>query len=186
MLRFIFSLSLFLSFALGASYTMAQDTLTDPADFMPPKEESKVPKKDLSDLPDEYIAEATQFGENCKNDPNLSQYFNCQCMAVEYLDTRKKLGPNASSSIIRSYLGGKCKDGTELAGPMYEECLDTRTHAPTHVDPEVYCTCFTNSFIKMFEELQGAMSSQIEIAMRSRARTECSEPETARRIYGTR
>ena len=186
MLRFLFLLPICLAFISHSPLALAQENLDDPADLMAPKEEPAIRKKDMSDIPDEYIMEATQYGEECRNDDKLPLYFDCRCMTVHYLDVRKKLGPEASVSAVRSQLGGRCKDGTGIAGVAYEKCLGNFLLAPKNVNLEDFCGCYSNRFAKMYESLPGAMSARAEIALKSRARTECASPETARRIYGIR
>lgn len=145
----------------------------------------KAPKKsDMSDLPDDYIIEASKFSETCRNDKKMPLYYNCECLAVEYLDHRKDLGPDASKEAVKNRLGDHCKDGTGIAGQLYEKCLYDYATAPKHVDPEEFCSCYGNTFASLFEKSRGALYPQIEISFLSKARLKCSNPEAARKIYG--
>lgn len=142
------------------------------------------PKSDLSDIPDEYIIEASKFGEECRNDYTLPLYFDCRCMAVTFLDERIKRGPDASVSGIRNSMGDKCKDGTGIAGQIYEECLNDFVNAPKHLDPEEFCSCYGNTYAEIFEDFSGAVTAKANIALRSKAKTVCQDPVAGRRIYG--
>jgi len=131
-----------------------------------------------------FLIEASNFGERCRNDKDMKLYFDCRCMGAEYLDRRIKLGPSASASEVQNSLGITCKDGTGVAGEMYEHCLNDFINAPTELDPEEFCQCYANSFAKYYEDLSGRLTIKAKIALKSRARMVCQRPATARRIYG--
>lgn len=155
-------------------------------DMTAPKEEKSIKKSDMSNIPDDYIIEASKFGETCRNDFKMPLYFNCQCLAVKYLDHRIELGPEAHSSAVRNLLGKDCKDGTGIAGQMYKKCLYNISTAPKHLDPETFCSCYSNTFASYFESLPGAMNPRMKVSLMSRARLKCQDPEAARKIYGIR
>lgn len=161
---------------------IAQETYKGPD--LAPEEEKRVNRSDLSDIPDEYIIEASKFGEECRNDRKMPLYFDCRCVAVRYLDTRIELGPESTPSAVRNQLGAACKDGTGIAGQLYERCLLDINNAPTHLDPEEFCSCYGNTFAKYFEDFDQVMGTKAEISLKSKARLTCQDPVTARRIYG--
>ena len=94
------------------------------------------------------------------------------------------MGPDASPSGVQNRLGKACKDGTGIAGQLYEECLNDFVNAPTHLDPEEYCSCYGNTFAEYFEDLPGRMNPRTKIALLSKAKLTCQDPAAARRIYG--
>lgn len=174
-MRFLFILCILLSVSALPQLTYAQNI------------GDKVTKKsDMSDIPDDYIIEASKFGEECRNHREMPLYFNCQCLAVTYLDHRIDLGPEAHSSAVRNMLGGECKDGTGIAGKLYEECLNDFVNAPKHLDPETFCSCYSNTFSKYFESSNGEMNPRMKLSFLSRSRLQCQNPEAARKIYGIR
>ena len=168
---------------IGKTQEAPAEEITPPkTDISAPKTETQ--KSDLSDIPDEYIIEASQFGEKCRNDYTMPLYFDCRCLGVKYLDARIEMGPDASPSGVQNRLGKACKDGTGIAGQLYEECLNDFVNAPTHLDPEEYCSCYGNTFAEYFEDLPGRMNPRTKIALLSKAKLTCQDPAAARRIYG--
>lgn len=147
----------------------------------PEAEKSKI---DMSDIPDEFIIEASEFGEYCRNDHTMPLYFDCRCKAVSYLDERIKRGPDASGSSIRIAIANLCKDGTGISGHVYEKCLNDFVNAPKHLDPEEFCSCYGNTYAEYFEDFAGPLTAKADVAITTKAKTVCQDPAAARRIYG--
>ena len=143
-------------------------------------------QSDMSDIPDDFIIEASTFGERCRNDLTMPLYFDCRCMAVKYLDNRIELGKDASPSVIRNRLGDECKSATGIAGKIYKNCLVDFSAAPKHLDPEEYCSCFGNTFAQFFESYPGKMQLSTESSLMGKARLKCQDPEAAFKLYGIR
>ena len=161
----------------------AEKTPKDSAvDMAAPEAEQSA--SDLSDIPDEYIIEASQFGEYCRNDHTMPKYFDCRCMAVAYLDKRIERGPYVSASSIRNKITKECKDASGAAGDVYQHCLTDIENAPTHLDPEEYCSCYGNTYAETFERFNGLVTAKTDVALKARAKTICSDPLTAQQIYG--
>jgi len=127
------------------------------------------PKSDLSDIPDEYIIEASQFGELCRNDHTMPKYFDCRCMAVAFLDQRIERGPDTSATSIRNSITTGCKDASGAAGEVYQYCLNDFENAPTHLDPEEFCTCYGNTYAETFERFRSVVTAKTDISLRARA-----------------
>jgi len=164
--------------------TAPQDILDPQTPITAPVDTSKPLGADMSDIPDEYIIEASKFGDECRNNDKLNKHFDCRCMAVKYLDARIEYGPSAGVSVIRNKLGYDCKDATGIAGELYQACLLDIENAPTHLDPEEYCSCYANTFAKYFEEWPGRITINLKVSLMSRAKLTCRDPAGARKIYG--
>ena len=144
------------------------------------------PLDNMSDIPDDYIMESNEFAEICRNDDEMPLYFDCRCLAVEYLDHRIDVGPDISSSTIRNRLGENCKDGTGIAGKLYEECISDFRNMPDVSDPEEYCECVGSGFARQFEALPHKLTPRRESKLIYHVRLKCSDPETYRTVYGNR
>ena len=165
---------------------VANQTESDLLGILTPDEQTQEQEpSDLDEIPDEFIIEASNFGESCRNNSEMSKYFDCRCMAVKYLDKRIEAGPEALASHIQNSLGYECKDGTGVSGELYEKCLYNITNAPKHLDPEEYCSCYGNTFAKMYESYPRRLSTKVKIAFLSRAQLACRDPRAARRVYGS-
>lgn len=154
----------------------------DSSDIAAP--ESTQPQSDLSDIPDEFIIEASQFAEDCRNDGTMPKYYDCRCMAVAFLDKRIERGPEASASSIRNSITKECKDASGAAGDVYEHCLTDFENAPTHIDPEEFCSCYGNTYAETFERFDGVATAKVNVSLMARAKIICSDPVSARRMYG--
>jgi len=141
-------------------------------------------KTGFEDVPDEFILEATAFEEACRNNHKQKLYFDCRCLSIKYLEARIERGKEAPVSAIENMLGDSCKDGTGIAGQLYEECLSDFVAAPLEKDPEEFCSCYGNTFAQYFENLEGRLTVRARGAFKSRARLRCRNPETANELYG--
>lgn len=160
------------------------DSSSAEEDISAPQKDEPKAKMDMSDIPDEFIDEASQFGEDCRNHHEMPMYFDCRCMGVKFLDARMELGASASKSEVQNRLGKACKDGTGIAGQLYERCLNDFVNAPENVGPEEYCSCYGNTFAKLFEDWPSLLTQSAKVALTSKAQLICQNPEAARRIYG--
>lgn len=157
------------------------------SDIAAPDRPDEERRSDMSDIPDEYIIEASQFGEMCRNEGDMRNYYDCRCMAIKYLDARIEFGPEVGPSFVKTALvkANDCKDATGIAGRIYERCLLDINNAPTHLDPEEYCSCYGNTFAKYFENITKNMTLMTKINLKTRAQLRCRDPIAAQRIYGS-
>lgn len=134
----------------------------------------------FDDIPDVYLEEATAFEEKCSTDPHLSRYYNCECLAVKFLDERIERGPAPSQSFIMQAIQGQCFDTIKLAGEEYTRCLNGNFD-----DEELSkrCACIANTQAKLHELSRSAPTSRKNVAIKSRALTMCKNPDLARRLY---
>ncbi len=170
---------------IGKNDILSEEKDSDPEmDMTAPENEDSISTIDLSDVPDEFLTEASKFGETCRNHHEMPLYYDCRCMGVKFLDARIELGPDASHSEVQDQLGKACKDGTGIAGQIYKNCFNDFLNAPKELDPEEYCSCFGNTFAKLFEDWPSRLSRRAEIALRSKAQVMCQNPRAAKRLYG--
>lgn len=152
-----------------------EDTLkSEPAVPAEPAEATP-PRTNYEDVPDEYLDEAQRFGEYCKNEINLRQWHDCECMAVKYLDQRIKLGPKAHNSTIILSLEEACPDATEATGVRYQQCIGNALLMTTDIPIEDYCTCYANTFGRLYEAGSFEPGSGTSIRLQTQAMVECND-----------
>lgn len=122
---------------------------------------------------DEYIEEAQRFFEQCGQDYTLKQYYDCECLAVKYLDDRIASGPDKNSQNILMSIRGYCHDATIAAGETYSSCMTDGTIFPPGQTAEQYCTCFANTFAKLFNESGRIPSSRTSVFLQTQAHIKC-------------
>lgn len=152
---------------------------TDAEEYTPPESmpeaDQPTPPTNYEDIPDEYLDEAQRFGEYCKKEINLRQWHDCECLAVKYLDHRIKVGPEAHSSVIMLAIEEQCPDATEAAGVRYQQCIGDALLMPENIPIEQFCTCYANTFARLFEAGQYEPGSGTSIKLQVKARLECED-----------
>ena len=162
---------------------LAQDSI-DALLGKPKKVEKKAaPSNDLSDIPDAYFAEAKAYNDQCRGTPHLNNYYDCDCMAARLLDQRIQRGPDVNQSSILLKLGGKCKNAANMAGSEYSKCMTSYFNLPKNIPAEEYCSCFANTYAKIFELSNAKPSAKLSMAIHKRASLSCKNPELAKRLY---
>lgn len=141
------------------------------------------PAQSSSAINPAYIKEARAFLKSCTAKPEMSFYYNCDCLAARLLDERVKNGARTSQSTIILSLSGECHDATLSAGYEYQSCLQETRPSSDMPDPERYCTCFVNNFAKMYERSKIEMNSRTMVAWKTRAALLCTNPSLARQLY---
>lgn len=101
--------------------------------------------------PEEMIEEAEYVQGVCSRDPYHTQYFDCECIAAEFLQIRETAGPmKPQYEILRELTKGnnaKCANTVGIAGDTYNYCTEysaTRRELETAEENESYCTCAAN------------------------------------------
>lgn len=101
--------------------------------------------------PEEMVQEAEYVQGICAGDAYQSLYFNCECIAAEFLAQREALGPMTPQyEILQSLTKGrraKCGNTVGIAGETYQYCLDysaERRELESAAENESYCTCAAN------------------------------------------
>lgn len=139
---------------------------------------------DFSTVPKAYMKESRLVYKNCKANSTKRLYYDCQCLAFEFLQERIEAGPDASMSSIEFSLQGKCRDATEAAGFEYSECLKGYNMFPPGTDPEKFCACYANAFVQNIDEAAPILQSSTITPLKVRARVTCQNPTLARKLYG--
>lgn len=171
-----------ISFLLAACILFISGAYAQDATLLSPQEPAEHHRYD--DVPDEYLIEAMDFADECSNDQSMPLYYDCRCMGAEYLERRIKLGPDAAASLVRQTIGPSCADGTGIAGRFYEDCAQNYVSVPDNVSVEDFCSCYGNTYAKMFERLDRPLMSREHIQIMTMARVTCRDPNQARRIFG--
>lgn len=161
---------------------LAQDSI-DTLLGEPKKVEKKKPKNDLAEIPDAYFAEAQAYNQQCLGTPHLNNYYDCDCMAARLLDQRIERGPKVNQSSILLRLEGKCKNATNIAGAEYSKCMTSYFRLPKDIPAEEYCSCFSNTYAKIFKLTNAKPSSKLGSAIHKRSSIYCRDPELAKRLY---
>lgn len=137
-----------------------------------------------------FVDEAMYYGIACNNDESLNNYYDCQCLSVKFLDKRLEFGPEASRERVARSLQSECKQGTNVAGLRYSECMATANmvkesnseEADSFADNffeehEKFCSCFGNEYGKMFENHRGEVTAKHHRNYRSAAILRCQNPQ---------
>lgn len=139
--------------------------------------------RSMGDIPDVYIKEAMAFHSKCMNSHQKRAYYDCRCLAVQYLDERVKRGPDADSQEIVMSIGSGCEDGTGATGQMYTECITNGAMVPPETDMDTYCECLASTYGQLYETSKLAMNSRTYVRLKTQAKVMCTNPELARKYY---
>ncbi|MCC6597192.1 MAG: hypothetical protein IT559_00135 [Alphaproteobacteria bacterium] len=171
----IFILGLFLvqlGFVAGARAQQANDPLT-----------TEPPPLDMRTVPEKYLTEAMAFNDRCAADRNMTQYYDCQCLSLAYLKKRVTEGPIPPGSSISLSVLGECRDATQAAGTIYNACLNRAASFQPGTDPEIYCTCVANSYVRLMDGLRPPINSRTMVRYQTQAMVSCNDPALARKLY---
>lgn len=160
-----------------------------PTNVNPPPKEQEAPKstfkpkKDVTEIPTEYIDEALAFRDKCEMRADMKKHYNCECLSVKYLDQRVARGASANESSIMLSIESECKDGTFVAGSMYNQCMAGRVRYPGKRPLDEFCECFGREYAKLYELSGLSASGKAHVAIRTRAVTGCFDPNLSRQLY---
>ncbi|MCB9982653.1 MAG: hypothetical protein H6861_03125 [Rhodospirillales bacterium] len=136
------------------------------------------PGDSMDDVPDEFIMEADAYFYECQSNKSLSQYHNCECLSLAYLDKRIEFGRFATKSEIMMAINKECRDAVGAAGQVYNECLAKAGRFKPGTDPEKYCECVANSYAKTINMAAPVISSRSMVRYQTYAYTACNNPDT--------
>ncbi len=157
------------AFSLHGHSAVAQQ----PEAQAPQPAQQQTQEKKKEKIPDSYMAEASAVLKQCTENSAYNKFYNCDCLAAHMLDERIKQGPDANHTNLLINVQTKCKDGTNAAGIEYSNCLGKGALLPPDVEPEAFCSCYANTYAKIFEASRGAATSLQLIKMQSAARKRC-------------
>ena len=137
----------------------------------------------FANVPDAYFKEADAYRDECENKPSMHQYYNCDCLSLEYLKRRIDHPRDTKNSIVLA-INRTCPDATEAAGHEYQQCLRNSSLAPTtSSSPEKYCECFANTYAKLFEKSGRPTGTNTFIDLETQAYIACDNPDLAKKLY---
>ena len=168
MIRRVVFLSVFIALMLGIStISHAQEVGNT----------SPQTSDEMANIPDEYIREADRIFNECQAQPTLNRYFNCECRSLAFLDKRIELGPFAEPTEIGLSIQNECRDAIGVAGDAYNECLNKANRFQTPgIDPEEYCSCVANSYVKTLNSVKPRINSYNIVQYQTMAYTACQRP----------
>ena len=171
----VFHLFLILGFsaiflAFPSIPALAQEALTAPQTSEAPAQN----RDKMDDVPDEFIEEAIAYYEECESTHQLNNYYDCECLSLAYLDERVKLGPTISGSTIQFNIRKQCRDAIGSAGPTYSECLRKANRFQPGTDPEKYCECVANTYVKNMNRLAPGIGSTSIVNFKTNAYVTCN------------
>jgi hypothetical protein len=147
-----------------------------------PAPEQKPKERPFADVPDAFFVEADQFIQQCESNPNMRQYYNCECLGYEYLNIRIKKPKIDRTSIIAD-IKTKCLDASGAAGAEYDRCMGNFPLLPDRVKPEEYCQCFASTYAKLFEKYKLSVSSKVIVELQTQAYISCTDPALSQKLY---
>lgn len=153
------------------------------ADVLPAQAPQSAKPDPYANIPDEYIREAQSFYGQCASSSSMYMYYNCKCLATKFLDQRISLGPSIRRNTIQMNINTECLDATQTAGYEYQNCLNNATLVLKRRDPEEYCECYANTYVRLFETMKMAPSSKTFEALQTQAYVTCDNPERAKALY---
>jgi len=138
---------------------------------------------EIPEIPPAYFHEARTFEAYCKRDVNYNRYYNCECLAAQFFETRLDLGPEASRRTIMDSISTSCRDATEAAIHHYNQCLGNSLLLPSNIKPDAYCTCFATKFAEIYEGGGYTLTPSTLTKTQTNAHVECRKPGVAEEIY---
>ncbi|MCK6417786.1 MAG: hypothetical protein L6Q57_02460 [Alphaproteobacteria bacterium] len=135
-----------------------------------------------ADLPDAYFEEADDFQNYCTQQHILRNYYDCQCLALAFLEARIEHGPDMSRSALMLEVQDQCHDLTNEMGRMYEDCLQSAPPA-TIASHDDYCACKARTYGQLFKAARRQPSAYLSVELQTQAGIACSNPDLAKRLY---
>lgn len=126
-------------------------------------------------IPDEYIEEADNYFGICRQDYVTSQYLNCACMSTALLRERIERGPLIPQNRIVMDISDECFDAINTAGPTYEKCLRNAYTFKPGTDPEKYCECVANTYVKAMNLYKPTIRSSNMVKYEVFANSKCRD-----------
>lgn len=139
------------------------------------------------DIRVDLMEEVTREYQKCENQGVFSKYYNCECVAIAYLDERIKQGPGPHSQTLLRQVVTQCPFPEGTAGISFRKCTDMMMMTVVG-DLDKFCTCFANFVSKKFTERPSQHSEYISFLHRQ-AMGECGyqqEMDDFRRIEENR
>lgn len=135
----------------------------------------KIEKDDdyFKDVTDKQIEEAQGVYLSCTQNPTMSRYNDCECLASSFLELRLQQGPIPREDALLMELNGKCKDSVQSVGAMYSSCMGSVSNDQFGFDRTDYCECYAHKWVEQYEALQGGIGMASDVNMRATAQVYC-------------
>lgn len=131
------------------------------------------------DIRVELAKEAEQQYNQCTTKATYSKYYDCKCIAEEFLHARIMQGPEIASQNLIREVTLKCPYIEGIAGMQYKRC-EQLFEMDVVFDLEKFCTCYANSIAKNFAKKPSLHSQYINL-LSGRAMSECGYDEDTRK-----
>lgn len=103
---------------------------------------------------DAELDEAQEVYNSCLGNQLMRLNHDCRCMASTFLKKRKERGRIPKADEIISGLRHECKNGTEMAGYLYTDCINKPEFLPPVVtDAKKFCECYASGYAKEYESM---------------------------------
>ncbi|NCC61934.1 MAG: hypothetical protein EOM12_13565 [Verrucomicrobiae bacterium] len=132
------------------------DTLPSPdSKDDPANPEHKSASSPLRGIDPTYLEDRERFYRACEDHRFQNVYYDCQCLADEYLEKRLEYGEKKppegqiESAIYGERLDERCADLPAIADYMYKQCITQLTFM-RHRNSEEVCSCFGNTYASSY------------------------------------
>lgn len=141
----------------------------------PEKGATDVEKDDgyFKDVTDKQIEEAQGVYLNCKENPTMSRYNDCECLASSFLELRLQKGPIPRQDRLLFELDGKCKDLVQSTGYAYTSCMGDQSNDQYGFDRKDYCECYARRWVDQYKNLNVGLNIKSDINMQATAKIYC-------------
>jgi len=132
-------------------------------------------ERDMSGLSDKELEEAKQFYDYCKGDMSFDAAYDCECLAAEMVQTRKKYkGTTVSMEAMILEVGGHCPNIVQMTGNFYMQCMSSAfVSRLTDVLPKTLCECSANGWAKKMKNYKGTMQQSVIQSMFNASQSQC-------------
>lgn len=138
------------------------------------KENGGENNKTIKEASDAQIKEAQSIFLECKENPLMSRYHDCECMAATFFDLRLEKGPIPRKDTIMMEMKNKCKNPVDSVGAEYTACMQDSSVDNTGFERPDYCECYANRWVQLFNNHQGELSLHANIFFKSDAQIYCN------------
>lgn len=132
-----------------------------------------------------FVRESEIFLDYCKSQDTLKAHHDCKCLSSKFLEKRSEYGLDASRKKILASIGGDCVDvSDEELAKQYRQCKSNGLLLPKKIDAAVYCTCYANEYVDVFEKNKYRADAKYINRAKTNAHSRCSKASYATDKYG--
>lgn len=128
----------------------------------------------IKEASDAQIKEAQSVFLECSENPNMSRYHDCECLAASFFDLRIEKGPVPRKDALMMELKDKCKNPVESVGAEYTSCMQDASVDNSGFERPDYCECYANRWVELFKNHSGPLTLHANIYMKSDAQIYCN------------